>query len=90
MRERGQLPIKREQPAEQMSGSESEAWRAWRTWPTQPGVCRSNDGSSNRVDRLRLLGNGVVPATAELAFRTLFNELHKDRSITNTQVHLGR
>jgi hypothetical protein len=25
---------------------------------------------------LRLLGNGVVPATAELAFRTLFNELH--------------
>ena len=30
----------------------------------------------NRTDELRLLGNGVVPATAELAFRTLFNELH--------------
>lgn len=43
----------------------------------------------NRTDELRLLGNGVVPATAELAFRTLFNELHKDRSITNAQVHLG-
>ena len=25
----------------------------------------------NRTDELRLLGNGVVPATAELAFRTL-------------------
>ena len=25
----------------------------------------------NRMDELRLLGNGVVPATAELAFRTL-------------------
>jgi DNA (cytosine-5)-methyltransferase 1 len=76
LRERGQLPIKREQSAKQMSGSESKTWRAWRSWSTQPGVCRSNDGSANRVDRLRLLGNGVVPATAELAFRTLFNELH--------------
>jgi hypothetical protein len=26
------------------------------------------------VDRLRLLGNGVVPQTAEKAFRTLYNE----------------
>jgi hypothetical protein len=25
---------------------------------------------------LRLLGNGVVPATAELAFRTLWQELN--------------
>jgi DNA (cytosine-5)-methyltransferase 1 len=29
----------------------------------------------NRTDELRLLGNGVVPATAERAFRTLFREL---------------
>ena len=32
-------------------------------------------GHSSRVDRLRLLGNGVVPATAEKAFRTLINRL---------------
>ena len=31
----------------------------------------------NRTDELRLLGNGVVPATAELAFRTLWEELLK-------------
>jgi DNA (cytosine-5)-methyltransferase 1 len=31
----------------------------------------------NRTDELRLLGNGVVPATAELAFRTLWDELIK-------------
>lgn len=29
----------------------------------------------NRTDELRLLGNGVVPATAERAFRTLLKEL---------------
>jgi len=73
--ERGQLQVEREQPAEQMLGSEGSTWRAWRTWSTQPGVCGDNDGASNRVDRLRLLGNGVVPATAELAFRTLINEI---------------
>ena len=35
-------------------------------------LCISCD---NRTDELRLLGNGVVPATAALAFRTLMNEL---------------
>ena len=35
-------------------------------------LCVSCD---NRIDELRLLGNGVVPATAELAFRTLLKEL---------------
>jgi len=32
-------------------------------------LCQSVD---NRIDELRLLGNGVVPATATLAFNTLF------------------
>jgi hypothetical protein len=32
----------------------------------------------SRVDELRLLGNGVVPATAALAFQTLWHELSKD------------
>jgi site-specific DNA-cytosine methylase len=35
-------------------------------------LCRSCD---NRTDELRLLGNGVVPATAERAFRVLIKEL---------------
>jgi hypothetical protein len=35
-------------------------------------LCVSCD---NRTDELRLLGNGVVPATAELAFRTLLDEV---------------
>ena len=35
-------------------------------------LCVSCD---NRTDELRLLGNGVVPATAEKAFRTLMQKL---------------
>ena len=38
-------------------------------------LCVSGD---NRTDELRLLGNGVVPATAELAFRTLHASLAYD------------
>jgi hypothetical protein len=33
--------------------------------------------TDNRTDELRLLGNGVVPATAEKAFRTLMQTLHE-------------
>ena len=55
---------------------------------TQPAMGRDADGPArgmgyaelcvscdNRTDELRLLGNGVVPATAERAFRVLTNEL---------------
>lgn len=55
---------------------------------TQPAMGGDSDGTSrglgnaelfvfcdNRTDELRLLGNGVVPATAERAFRVLIKEL---------------
>jgi hypothetical protein len=35
----------------------------------------TDDGFANRVDRLRLLGNGVVPNTAAKAFVTLSNRI---------------
>jgi hypothetical protein len=41
-----------------------------------PGTASGVDATANRVDRLRLLGNGVVPVTCEVAFRTLYNDLH--------------
>lgn len=47
----------------------------WEQPRTQPKLGRTAHGSSSRVDRLRLLGNGVVPATAAKAFVTLLNKL---------------
>jgi hypothetical protein len=37
---------------------------------------RVANGHPYWVDRLRLLGNGVVPATATLAFKTLYQRLY--------------
>jgi len=48
-------------------------WEEPRT--VKSGMGRTVDGFASRVDELRLLGNGVVPATAELAFRTLWSKL---------------
>ena len=38
---------------------------------SSPGVCRGADGSANVVDRLRCLGNAVVPQQAAWAFEQL-------------------
>ena len=40
-------------------------------WPAEPGVGRVVDGLSKRVDRLKCLGNSIVPQIAELLFRQI-------------------
>ena len=41
----------------------------------EPAICRMADGLADRVDQLRLLGNGVVPLQAAYALRTLVARL---------------
>ena len=56
------------------SGERQVVWRSqphllnpnWKGYISQPTVCRGNDGLSNRVDRLRALGNSIVPAVATI------------------------
>jgi len=44
-------------------------------WDAEPGLGRVVDGCANRVDRIKLLGNGVVPQTAAKAYTTLSERL---------------
>ena len=53
----------------------SQAQYEWEQPRVKSRLGRTTDGASNRVDRLRLLGNGVVPATAAKAFVTLIQRL---------------
>jgi len=50
----------------------------WADGTTEPILLRMDDGGPDWVDRMRILGNGVVVATAALAFQTLWHELSKD------------
>ena len=43
----------------------------WTKFPTQPPVCGRNDGIPNRMDRLRSLGNSIVPACSEYVGRCI-------------------
>ncbi len=84
---RGQQGSTCEQEQVQLGGGDCGALRE-SNGQAQPPLGGNPDGTSdwldyaelyttcdNRTDELRLLGNGVVPATAERAFRTLLNEL---------------
>ena len=44
-------------------------------WSVEPELGRVADGVANRVDRLRAIGNGQVPAVAALAWRRLTGEM---------------
>jgi DNA (cytosine-5)-methyltransferase 1 len=45
--------------------------REWPSWLPEPALCRGHNGLSARVDRLRGLGNAVVPEQAREAFKRL-------------------
>jgi DNA (cytosine-5)-methyltransferase 1 len=41
----------------------------WRSYVSEPVLCRGDDGLSGRVDRLKALGNAVVPQVASVALQ---------------------
>jgi hypothetical protein len=87
--ERGQDPVETTGIMQGVRESSERSWALSETLPEMEEVWRSTldqtvwengcfieaASKGNRTDELRLLGNGVVPATAERAFRSLMQEL---------------
>jgi len=71
--ERRQLPLEWIDPTEQQLGGNGQTrGDCWRNqWATEPDVGRVADGVAARVDRLKAIGNGQVPAVAALAWTAL-------------------
>lgn len=59
------------------SPGNGETWIIRSPWEIEPAICRVADGVPNRMDRLRALGNAVVPQTAAYAFTTLLKEANR-------------
>ena len=70
-----------------MEGAGVSKWRYernmlspdWRSYSSQPVLRRGDDGLSNRVDRLRALGNTVLPACAAIPLQRVL-DLHNEQS----------
>ena len=69
---RGRIPgrVDKEHTIINGRGNESRGF-ATQQWSSEPRLGRVVNGCTDRVDRLRLLGNGVVPQTAALAWKVL-------------------
>mgnify|MGYP003651366460 CR=1 FL=1 len=69
--ETGNLGEIRKASNEQPAGCDHSEGGTW--WATEPNVGRVAHGVAARVDRLKAIGNGQVPAVAELAWNTIHN-----------------
>ena len=70
---------------QESSGKRQIIWRSqphllnpnWRGYISEPTLCRGDDGLSNRVDRLKALGNSIVPQVATIPLGRIL-DLHKE------------
>jgi DNA (cytosine-5)-methyltransferase 1 len=65
--ESGSLPDPDSEPARRVTESRQER----REWEPEPGVGRVANGIPRRMDRLRALGNSVVPQVVEVIGRAI-------------------
>lgn len=70
---RTQVQTEREYSSKQVLRGSSEAWRVavGTTWRVEPPICRVANGVPDRVDRIKQLGNAVVPQIPELIGRAI-------------------
>ena len=59
------------------SQKKNKQHRTHQAWKTEPAVGRVAHGVARRVDRLRAIGNGQVPAVAAIAFEILRERLEE-------------
>ena len=74
-------PKRRQQNKRQRIGDDgqdvsNDAARCGSWWRVEPAVGRVVDGLAARVDRVKALGNGQVPAVAATAFRLLLERIY--------------
>lgn len=63
--------IRRHMPSQEEISARRDGLIGSGWWSTEPDVGRVAHGVADRVDRLRLLGNGIVPMAGAVAFRYL-------------------
>jgi len=62
---RAQIQTEGKQPTKQMLRGTGEKWNFWKKRPSESPLCAVDDGISQRVARLKALGNAIVPQCSE-------------------------
>lgn len=71
-RERGQARVRRD------AAEPNRSVAVWQNWPDESGIPRVLNGVPHRVERIRCLGNAVVPQQFYPFFVAIMNEMRKE------------